>query len=149
MRQLKIKDRFILKKKPRTSAWINKHADKRIAHRFCDWRNCLIVCSRTSKFSAIWPLVTITGQRTYDYHLWLLAVMVHSFTCVCHTCCDTRLPFLRSERLVILASNCCTLSEGANTTNRVKNMAGVMERSGSRRILTRESFFYVEMGPFG
>jgi hypothetical protein len=53
-----------------------------------------------------------------------------------------------SERPVILTSECRALGEGAIAAyfKRLRfDMAGVTERSDSRRKLTPGSFFYVEM----
>jgi hypothetical protein len=62
--------------------------------------NCFFVLSRTSNFSAIWPLaVAINGDRAANLDLCLALTAFSSegsFNGTCHTYCNMGHPFLRS-----------------------------------------------------
>jgi hypothetical protein len=69
------------------------------------------------QFFSYLATVTIAGDRAANLDLCLaLTAFSSEGSFTCHTYCDTGPPFLRSERPVILPSECRALGEEAITT---------------------------------
>jgi hypothetical protein len=79
---------------------------------------CLFICFEShEQFFSYLATVTITVDEAVNLNLRLsLTAFSSEGSCTCHTYFDTGPPFLRSERPVILTSECRALDDGAIIT---------------------------------